>query len=402
MPDAVEKVYLLQIINVVAAFANAFELLIMLTIGYVDAKNEKSLANTTWDTNDMYEDVLDTRDYDGTTIVIPVLHCKHYGQSHGVISLINNPKWSDSTVGHINPLNGTYPKNSVVQIYTRHTRLSMMLMSEKLCGEMWAPIVIALAMGLTSSLLGIITYGYAYSEALIGGIAAVTLSPTTVGFFSCIYYITKICRLTNRTFDMHDIEIMRKRSGDKSLKRMILVKEKTTLQITTSVRHENLRQYFRDAMGIEDLLKILPSKLKNTASMRAQNMIRKANHMKAKIDGGSPLLCYRHTAFVRLSSILEKVNGHENKHRLCKNAYNAAICKFQKCEDESNSTDGFPVTRFEDEQVVREIIQQAIPENERSRVSIKTSTLLSNFFDLQNVRQGQRSDWSNNGEVDGW
>jgi hypothetical protein len=62
---------------------------------------------------------------------------------------------------------------------------------------MWAPIVIALAMGLTSAVLGIIIYVYAYSEALIGGIAAVTLSPTVVGFFSCIYYVTRIFKLIN-------------------------------------------------------------------------------------------------------------------------------------------------------------------------------------------------------------
>ena len=399
MPDTADKVYLLQIINVVATCANAFEMFIMLVIGYVDAINEKALTNTTWDTNESYEDVLDTRDYDGSTLVVPVLLCDHYGQPDGVISLINNPKWDDSTIGHINPLDGTYPRKSVVQIVTRYKRYNVMLMSEKLCGDMWAPIVVALAMGTTSAVLGIVTYVYAYSEALIGGIAAVTLGPTVVGFFSCVYYVTRIFMLVRRTFDMHDVEKMRRRSGNMNLKRMILVKEKTTLQIMANVTPKKLSEYFAGVKGIEELLRSLPPRLEHTASMRAQGMIEKANHMKNNIVKGNPPMGYGYISFVKLSSILEKVNDYINRRRLCKNVYNAAICHFKQERNHSDDMDGFAVTKFEEEQVIRAIIQQAVNDD---RVIIKNVSFLSCFFDLQNVRRVQRSDWTINGEVDGW
>ena len=64
---------LINKVNLYASIINGTELIILLIIGLIDYVNNKELEKITWDTNDGYEDVLGSRDYDGSSMVYPEL-----------------------------------------------------------------------------------------------------------------------------------------------------------------------------------------------------------------------------------------------------------------------------------------------------------------------------------------
>ena len=282
---------------------------------------------------------------------------------------------------------------------TQLSKFRIKLMSICITGDMWAPLVVALGLSLTSSLFGVIVNKYEYIDSLEGGIAAIVIGPTAFGGMLCLVYLLKIAKTLFKRFDMHSVYKMKSRSNNKTFKQMVLENHKTLLYIRFERNVVKQDICNNTCMSIETFVKnnMFNRSAKKKSYRRSKEMRKKVTELKDRLSKGYSLSEYNNVLVVRLNDVLKMVKRKDNAEILCDESYNAYIRILRRSK--ARLKDQIDHDILEKRSVVNKIVEST---GIFKDYKIEYVGLIGAFVDLQNVSDGVRSDWTKSGDRTGW